>query len=226
MNTKSLSSLVLFDGTNSVSSNVNIMELGYDTIELSSTEKEAITRNIPTELLIETVQRFGSLTNFSNITIEHPVKELIFVLQKDGSSTNPHITLNNTVKGNDHFNYSGTVDTNSSNFDIFNTLKITWGSGDITERAHSHLYYREEQTQKYHSRNPDKNIYVYSFDIEPESYQPSGYVNFSRDTSKSLNFIFTGLESGVKLHLFARSYEYLYIQPERGDLRDISTEAS
>jgi hypothetical protein len=230
VNTKSLSSLVLFDGTNSVSSSVNItsMELGYDTIELSGTERDAINRNIPFELLIETVQRFGSLTNFSNITIEHPVKELIFVLQKDGrtSSTNPHITLNNTVKGNDHFNYNGTVDTNSSNFDMFNTLQITWGSSDITERAHSHLYYREEQTQKYHSRNPDKNIYVYSFDIEPETYQPSGYVNFSRDTSKSLNFNFTGLESGVKLHLFARSYEYLYIQQERANLRNISTEAS
>jgi hypothetical protein len=88
------------------------------------------------------------------------------------------------------------------------------------------LYYREEQTQKYHSRNPDKNIYVYSFDIEPETFQPSGYVNFSRDTSKSLNFIFTGLESGVKLHLFARSYEFLYIQQDRGDLRDIPIEGS
>ena len=230
VNTKSLSSLVLFDGTNSVSTSVNItsMELGYDTIELSSTEREAITRNVPSELLIETVQRFGSLTNFSNITIEHPVKELIFVLQKDGrtSSTNPHITLNNTVKGNDHFNYNGTVNTNSSNFDIFNTLKITWGSSDITERAHSHLYYREEQTQKYHSRNPDKNIYIYSFDIDPETNQPSGYINFSRDTSKSLNFTFTGLESGVKLHLFARSYEFLYIQQDRGDLRDIPIEGS
>lgn len=230
VNTKSLSSLVLFDGTNSVSTSVNItsMEIGYDTIELSSTEREAITRNVPSELLIETVQRFGSLTNFSNITIEHPVKELIFVLQKDGrtSSTNPHITLNNTVKGNDHFNYNGTVDTNSSNYDMFNTLKITWGSSDITERAYSHLYYREEQPQKYHSRNPDKNIYIYSFDIDPETNQPSGYINFSRDTSKSLNFTFTGLESGVKLHLFARSYEFLYIQQDRGDLRDIPIEGS
>ena len=182
VNTKSLASLVLFDGTNSVSTSVNItsMELGYDTIELSSTEREAVTRNVPSELLIETVQRFDSLTNFSNINIEHPVKELIFVLQKDGrtSSTNPHITLNNTVKGNDHFNYSGTSDSNSSNYDIFNTLQIRWGSSDITERTYSHLFFREEQPQKYHSRNPEKNIYVYSFDIEPESFQQSCYINF------------------------------------------------
>lgn len=231
VNTKSLASLVLFDGTNSVSTSVNItsMELGYDTVELSSTERQAVSNEgRPTELLIETVQTFSSLTNFSNITIEHPVKEFIFVLQKDGrtSSSNPHITLNNTVKGNDHFNYNGTSNSNSSNYDIFDTLQIKWGSSDITEQSFSHLFFREEQVQKYHSRNPKKNIYVYSFDIEPESTQPSGFINFSRDTSKSLSFNFTGLESNVKLHLFARSYEYIVIQQERADKRDIPIEGS
>ncbi len=77
------------------------------------------------------------------------------------------------------------------------------GVCDITEQSFSHLFFREEQVQKYHSRKPKKNIYVYSFDIEPESTQPSGFINFSRDTSKSLSFNFTGLESSVKLHLFA-----------------------
>ncbi len=47
-----------------------LMELGYDTVELSSTERQKFVSNDgrPTELLIETVQTFSSLTNFSNIT--------------------------------------------------------------------------------------------------------------------------------------------------------------
>ena len=230
LNVNSLANLVLFDGSGSISSvNMSSLQLGYDTISLSNTEKEAIRRNIPTELLIETVQSFENLSNFGNITIENPVKELIFVFRKTArtSSTNPHITLNKgTTKGNDIFNYSGTTTNNSEDYDVFNTAYIQWGNYDITEGAEPNTHFKEEQVQKYHSRKPNKNIYVYSFDIEPESYKPSGYINFSRDTSKSLSFSFTGVESGVTLNVYARTYEYLYIQNERGDLRDIPIEGA
>ena len=143
------------------------------------------------------------------------------------TSTNPRISLNKSVtRGNDIFNYNGTTKTNSENYDIFNTAHIKWGNYDITDGNESAIFFREEQVQKYHSRNPNKNIYVYSFDIEPENYKPAGYINFSRDTSKALSFSFTGVESGVTLNVYARTYEYLYIQNDRGDLRDIPIEGS
>lgn len=230
VNINSLVNLVLFDGSGSISNvNMSSLKLRYDTISLSNTEKDAIRRNLPYEILIETVQSFENLTNFNNITIENPVKELIFVLRKNDrkTSTNPRISLNKSVtRGNDIFNYNGTTKTNSENYDIFNTAHIKWGNYDITDGNESAIFFREEQVQKYHSRNPDKNIYVYSFDIEPENYKPAGYINFSRDTSKALSFNFTGLESNVTLNVYALTFEYLYVQNDRGDLRDVPIEGA
>ena len=226
----SLANLLKFDGAGAVTDrNMISFELGYDVVVLSNTEKEAILRNIPNEVLIETVQSFENLTNFNNISLENPVKELIFVFQKNArkATTNPQITLNKaTAKGNDIFNYSGTTTANSQDYDAINTAYIKWGVYDITEGAEPAKFFREDQVQKHHSRNSDKNIYVYSFDIKPEEYKPSGYLNFSRDISRYLNFTFGGLEADVTLNVYALTYEYLFIQDGRGDKRNVPVEGA
>lgn len=226
----SLANLLKFDGAGAVTDrNMISFELGYDVVVLSNTEKEAILRNIPNEVLIETVQSFENLTNFNTISLENPVKELIFVFQKNArkATTNPQITLNKaTAKGNDIFNYSGTTTANSQDYDAINTAYIKWGVYDITEGAEPAKFFREDQVQKHHSRNSDKNIYVYSFDIKPEEYKPSGYLNFSRDISRYLNFTFGGLEADVALNVYALTYEYLFIQDGRGDKRNVPVEGA
>jgi hypothetical protein len=226
----SLANLLKFDGGGAITDrNIVSFELGYDVVVLSNTEKEAIRRNIPSEMLIETVQSFENLTTFNNISLENPVKELMFVFQKNArkASANPQITLNkSTAKGNDIFNYSGTSTANSQDYDAINTAYIKWGVNDITEGAEPAKFFREEQVQKYHSRNSDKNIYVYSFDIKPEDYKPSGYFNFSRDISKYLSFTFGGLEADTTLNVYALTYEYLFVQDGRGDKRDVPIEGA
>lgn len=226
----SLANLLKFDGGGAITDiNIVSFELGYDVVILSNTEKEAIRRNIPSEMLIETVQSFENLTSFNNLSLENPVKELMFVFQKNArkASANPQITLNkSTAKGNDIFNYSGTSTANSQDYDAINTAYIKWGVNDITEGAEPAKFFREEQVQKYHSRNSDKNIYVYSFDIKPEDYKPSGYFNFSRDISKYLSFTFDGLEADTTLNVYALTYEYLFIQDGRGDKRDVPIEGA
>jgi len=226
----SLANLLKFDGGGAITDrNIVSFELGYDVVILSNTEKEAIRRNIPSEMLIETVQSFENLTSFNNLSVENPVKELMFVFQKNArkASANPQITLNkSTAKGNDIFNYSGTSTANSLDYDAINTAYIKWGVNDITEGAEPAKFFREEQVQKYHSRNSDKNIYVYSFDIKPEDYKPSGYFNFSRDISKYLSFTFGGLEADTTLNVYALTYEYLFVQDGRGDKRDVPIEGA
>ena len=226
----SLANLLKFDGGGAITDiNIVSFELGYDVVILSNTEKEAIRRNIPSEMLIETVQSFENLTSFNNLSLENPVKELMFVFQKNArkASANPQITLNkSTAKGNDIFNYSGTSTANSQDYDAINTAYIKWGVNDITEGAEPAKFFREEQVQKYHSRNSDKNIYVYSFDIKPEDYKPSGYFNFSRDISKYLSFTFDGLEADTTLNVYALTYEYLFVQDGRGDKRDVPIEGA
>ena len=226
----SLANLVLFDGSGAIS-NVNItsLELGYDTVILSNKEKEAILSNIPSETLIETVQSFENITTYNNLKLENPVKELIFVFQKTArkSSTNPQITLNKTaLKGNDIFNYSGNTTANSQEYDVFNTAHIKWGINDVTEGAEPARFFREDQIQKYHSRKTDKNIYVYSFDINPEEYKPAGYINFSRDNSRFLSFTFAGLEADVSLNIYAKTYEYLYLKNGRASKRNVPIEGA
>lgn len=217
----SLANLVLYDGSNNVSNvSMNEFSLGYDTISLSYKEKEAILRDLPSNLLIETVQSFENLTTFNNLKLENPVKELIFVFQKTSrkSNSNPQITLNKTaLKGNDIFNYSGNTTNNSLDYDIFNTLSISWGTTDIVENNEPARFFKENQVNKYHSRKTNKNIYTYSFSIEPESHMPSGYINFSKEGNRSLSFNFNGLETDIVLNIYAITYEYLVIQSEKAD---------
>lgn len=50
------------------------------------------------------------------------------------------------------------------------------------ERFHkrSALYFRLVQPYQFHTRIPNKHIYVYSYGLRPEEHQPSGTCNFSR----------------------------------------------
>lgn len=57
-------------------------------------------------------------------------------------------------------------------------LKIRFDGSDRTENNEGE-FYNLIQTYNYHSNIPDKGIYMFSFSLNPEQYQPTGTANFS-----------------------------------------------
>ena len=52
-------------------------------------------------------------------------------------------------------------------------------NGQVREEMHRHEFYSQVQAYQYHTSNPNQPIYVYSFALNPEKYQPSGACNMS-----------------------------------------------
>ena len=74
------------------------------------------------------------------------------------------------------------VNTNQYDIDQKNILyygKLLLNSNDRFDFRDS-IFFNAMQPFKYHTNSPDEGIYVYSFGITPEDFQPSGTCNFSR----------------------------------------------
>jgi hypothetical protein len=124
----------------------------------------------------------GSYGNI-NLYFNHPVKELVWVLQRADVIGKPDGVWDDTnfPKGNDWFNYS-TFQTQS-----VETIEDTFDKGYLQlngvdrHRRMPASYFRLYQTYYHHTRVPDANyIYVYPFGLKPEEHYPTGQQNFSR----------------------------------------------
>jgi Major capsid protein N-terminus/Large eukaryotic DNA virus major capsid protein len=104
------------------------------------------------------------------IEFNHPVREMIFVLQRDAMTS-----------FNEWFNFSST------------SIQEVGGRRDLLQQAVLQLdgydrfeirdagYFRIVQPFQYHTNIPvDQFIYCYSFALKPEELQPSGSLNASR----------------------------------------------
>ena len=81
---------------------------------------------------------------------------------------------------------------------------------DLTEEKDS-KYYKVVVPYQRHTNVPNNYIYVYSFSLHPEEYQPSGTCNFSRIDSSILQMRLS--EELVKpiIQIFAVNYNILNI---------------
>jgi len=80
-------------------------------------------------------------------------------------------------------------------------------------------YFRMVQPYQTHSRIPTKPVYMYSFALHPEDYQPSGTSNFSKIDNAQLE-IWTkaGFELPGRIKIFAVNYNVLRIMSGMGGL--------
>lgn len=241
----SLSKLILTDDSSAASSwsaSLVSFKVYADYIFLESNEEQKIRENLPTEYLIETLDYYEnlSLSNLPNFLFDNAVKEFIWVFRHTSrTSTSNHIIPDTDEKnptGNDWFNYFNTHENDSlayGTLDIFNTMSFTI-SNTIRFSARDAIYFRQLQPYMYHSNvsNEEKNIYVYSFALRPEDYQPSGTYNFAKNDDK-VKFTFNdipGHENGngssdYKLNLFVPRYEYLYIYEGGAERRNVPVQA-
>jgi hypothetical protein len=133
--------------------------------------------SISHEYLIEQVQYTPKVsipaTNpTASIPLEfnHPMREIVFVLQRDVMETY-----------NEWFNYSSvSVQEPGARRDLLQQAVLQVDGYDRFEIRDAG-YFRLVQPYQYHTNVPTDNfIYVYSFALRPEELQPSGSLNASR----------------------------------------------
>ena len=224
--------------------------LYVDYVFLDTDERRRMAQN-PHEYLIEQLQftgdeSVGSSSNKIKLNFNHPVKELVWVVQPDQnvdycSSLECGQTLYNTL-GAQPFNYTDAVDALPNAIHSFGGPESVaetsldmhcWGENPVvtaklqlngqdrfSEREGT--YFDLVQPYQHHTRNPDTGINVYSFALRPEEHQPSGSCNFSRIDNATLQLVLSNATvegtKTAKVRVYATNYNVLRIMSGMGGL--------
>jgi hypothetical protein len=182
-------------------------KLYVDYIYLDTDERRRFAQSSH-EYLIEQLQFTGDENvvegmNKINLNLNHPVKELIWVVQ---SSETQELNLNFDFW--DRGNRTKTA-----------TLQLN-GHERFSERLGS--YFDQVQPYQHHTNIPyERGINLYSFALKPEEHQPSGTCNFSRIDNATLllniqDAVIPGVTYSAKI--FAVNYNVLRIMSGMGGL--------
>ena len=146
-------------------------------------------------------------TNNIELRFNHPVKELIWILQKKDNI-------------NKNFNYFRDDKEN----DLMKSAKIQLNNIDRFSNREA-TYFRLVQPYKYHngymsqdSENEYGGFYSYSFSLNPEEYQPSGSCNFSRIDNAVLTMDCHDDANEAMLKIYAVNYNVIRIMKGMGGL--------
>ncbi len=202
-----------------------------DYVFLEQTERELFVTK-PHSYLVEQVQFHGSdsvdtLTTAQKARMQfnHPVKMLVWVLQRQDNAAQIGTAYN------DWFNYStarpGTPNPDQA-LDLLQDAKLVLNGTDRFA-FQPQTYFRLVQPYQHLTRIPNKPIYIYSFALRPEEWQPSGTCNFSRLDTVQLHYNLatwtTGQRSALGLtqygqfQLFAVNYNVLTVVNGMGGLK-------
>jgi Major capsid protein N-terminus/Large eukaryotic DNA virus major capsid protein len=160
------------------------LRLWGDYVYLDTEERRRFVANTH-EYLIEQVQYTPKVSipegvNIHNVRLEfnHPLRELIWVLQRDVMETT-----------HEWFNFGSTSAFEAGiSRDILQDATLQVDGYDRFDTRDSG-YFRLVQPYQYHtSTDVKKFIYVYSFSLRPEEMQPSGSLNASRIDNMNLMF--------------------------------------
>ena len=176
------------------------------------------------QILIEQLQYTqDNFTSNLRLNFNHPVKELIWVLQtKYSSGSGSHHTRFG------FYDYDGMIGVEDSSpgrnsHEFYKTAQLKLNNQDrFSERKPE--FFRFVQPYQYHTRVPSIPIYLYSFSLKPEEHQPSGTCNFSRIDNAYLKFneitkpTHATDENTVTIKVFAVNYNILRITSGMGGL--------
>jgi hypothetical protein len=143
------------------------------------------------------------------LDFNHPVKELIWVLQ------NSTVLSIYPYGGNEWFNFStepyNKNDSYSHNAeDPMIHARITFEGSDRMHQREA-KYYRLVMPYQRHTNIPNNYIYIYSFAIRPEDFQPTGTCNFSRIDNKNIYIRISDKLVDPIMTVFATNYNILKI---------------
>lgn len=182
------------------------------------------------EYLIEQLQYEGQqqITTSSarlDLTLNHPIKELVWVFQDQrlvdcGDTTLTNIPLPAAANGGSTTTVTGTANSYTQPFtysDIVNRCRLQINGTDRFDERFGDYFWKVQPYQhhtggstsawpKSVSPSRDNPINVYSFAIQPEEHQPSGTCNFSRIDSATL--VFDSVTSGAAGTFPSKAYPY------------------
>jgi len=176
-----------------------------DYIYLDTDERRRFAQ-ISHEYLIEQLQFTGdeSLSGTNNkikLNFNHPVKELIWVVQNDNRTGN---------------NYTDNDD-KSTGINPTSTAKLQLNGHDRFSQRKGR-YFNEVQPYQHHENIPATGINVYSFALKPEEQQPSGSANMSRIDNATLQMAVSYTVGNPIVKVYATNYNVLRIMSGMGGL--------
>ena len=175
----------VLDITTSGTPTISDLRLYVDYIYLDFEERYKFGKETQLYLIEQLQYNNGSsfsqhVTNPSvDLNFNHPVKELIWTIQRNDINECSLDNDSNFSYGNDWFNYSLSKSRLINNInDTFKIFKLQLNGNDRMKEFPA-TYFRLVQPYLYHTRIPTNYIYVYSFGLKPEEAQPTGTCNFS-----------------------------------------------
>jgi hypothetical protein len=172
------------------------------------------------EYLIEQTQfnedkGVSSYSNRIDLTFNHPVKELIWVVQPS-FYTNCNIAKGKGETRLQPFTYDGNA--------VFEQL-IQINGQDRMDKRYGNYFNSVQNFQHHSGQKPGSSVYSYSFALKPEEHQPSGTCNFSRIDTATLVLSISGgvtvdpdADSTFNIRVYAINYNILRIMSGMGGL--------
>jgi hypothetical protein len=201
-----------------ITGSLSAASLWVDYVFLDTDERRRFAQ-LSHEYLIEQLQFTGSesITASANrikLNFNHPVKELVWVLQRSSPASN---AWNNYVNADGVSTAVSAVNPNlawnGSNTMTAAKLQLN-GHDRFTQRDGD--YFNLVQPYQHHDNIPNNTgINVYSFALKPQEHQPSGTLNMSRIDTAVLSF--TSTYAGV-IKTFAVNYNVLRVMSGMGGL--------
>ena len=186
--------------------------LYVDYVYLDTDERRQFAQ-VAHEYLIEQLQFTGSEA-FSNSAVKsklnfnHPVKELVWVVQLDSN-----------VEGGENrwtdFTDNGTGPNDYAGADPLADAKLQLNGHDRFSVRNA-AYFNLVQPYQHHTRIPSTGVYSYSFALKPEEHQPSGTVNMSRIDNATLQLTNSTGSNAVKVRVYAVNYNVLRVMSGMG----------
>ena len=178
--------------------------------------------NTPTDYLITQLQQdvfeVGAGINEGKFKLDftNPIKELYFVIQRQGSNVN---AVDKTLQGNfvTIFDYDNTSNVQDGKFILYENLDYLTltldGQDIITEQTGNVLFLKAVQAAIHHSKSQlIRRFYSYSFALQPEEWYPTGQVNFSLVKDQNINLSLTSCpDFSRQIRVYALSYNVLRV---------------
>jgi hypothetical protein len=201
--------------------NIKEFQLCAEVVFLDCVERIKIEKT-PTDYLITQLQQdtfrldVGVNSGKFNLDFTNPVKELYFVIQRQGSNVN---AADKTLQGNfvTIFDYDNTSNVQDGKFILYENLDYLTLSLDdqdiITQDTGTVTFLKAVQGGIHHSKTQlIRRFYSYSFALQPEEWYPTGQINFSLVKDQVLNLSLTSCPDFARqLRVYALSYNTLRV---------------
>lgn len=147
------------------------------------------------------------------LDLVNPVKELYFVIQRQGT-TGDGVTQGNFVTPFDYDNLYAVIDDKLILYENLDYLTLTLDGQDIiTQDTGNVIFLKAIQAAIHHSKTQlIRRFYSYSFALQPEEWYPTGQMNFSLIKEPILNMNLTSSPDFARqVRVYAKSYNILRV---------------